>query len=120
MAGFDPSLSSRELLDELLPKLQATEQFLSETLGAKLEYSLDPRETRRLQELKDEFELEITMINMNLGHLLRRYSDQLVDAMEEPEGKDDTRLELDEHEAVAVERIRRLYQRAQELQTDPA
>lgn len=108
------NLSSRELLDDLIPKLRATENFLSETLSFKIQHSHDPRETLRLQDLKAEFELEITMIRMNLDKLLRRYSDRLAGVVE---GKGDTMLELDEHEAVAIESIRRLYQRSHELQT---
>ncbi|UYG02078.1 hypothetical protein OCT51_12790 [Halomonas sp. LR3S48] len=120
MPEFDSSLSSRELLEELLPKLKATEQFLNDTLAAKLESELDPRETQRLQDLKAEFELEITMIQLNLRRLLQRHADQLVDTMDDPEGKGDALLTLDEHEAVAIESIRKLYARSHELQTDTA
>lgn len=112
------SLSARELLEELVPKLKATEHFLGDTLGVKIQYSPDPREKRRLQNLKSELELELTMIRMNLGHLLKRYSRQLVEATDDPEGKGDTLLALDEHEAVAIASIRRLYARSHALQTD--
>lgn len=120
MPESDSSLSSRELLEDLLPKLKATEHFLGDTLAAKLESELDPGETQRLQHLQAEFELEITMIQLNLRSLLQRYADQLVDAMDDPEGKGGVLLALDEHEAVAIESIRKLYARSHELQTDKA
>ncbi|NIC04294.1 hypothetical protein [Billgrantia bachuensis] len=118
MVELDSSLSSRELLDELLPKLKATELFLSDTLAAKLESRLEPGEAQRLENLQAEFELEITMIHLNLRRLLQRYADQLTDAVDDPEGKGNAFLVLDEHEAVAIESIRRLYARSRELQTD--
>ncbi|MGR2737467.1 hypothetical protein ACUY1T_03325 [Billgrantia sp. Q4P2] len=52
-----------------------------------------------------------------MEHLLKRYSEQLADAVDDPEGKGGIMLTLDEHEAVAIESIRRLYQRSHELQT---
>ena len=108
------SLSSRELLDDLVPKLKATEHFLHETLIVKVGNCPDPREKLCLQNLRTEIELEIAMIRMNLEHLLRRYSEQLVDSAE---GEGNTMLALDDHEAVAIESIRRIYARADELQT---
>ncbi|MFY0989103.1 hypothetical protein [Halomonas sp. C05BenzN] len=109
------SLSSRELLDDLVPKLKSTETFLHDTLTVRINCCLDPREKLRLQNLRTEFQLELTMIRMNLEHLLRRYSDRLVAAADAEEG--DTMLALDDHEAVAIESIRRLYTRSRELQT---
>ncbi|WP_445157875.1 hypothetical protein [Halomonas sp. E14] len=117
MSTVHTSLSSSELLDNLLPKLKATENFLHDTLNVKIECCAEPRERRRLANLQTEFELEIAMIRMNLAHLLRRYSEELVDATGASEGKRDTLLALDDHEAVAIESIRRLYSRSHALQT---
>ncbi|MCE8029627.1 hypothetical protein HOP54_13095 [Halomonas daqingensis] len=118
MTELVASLSARELVEDLIPKLKATEHFLSDTLTIKLQNSDDPRETLRLKNLQTEFELELTMIRMNLNHLLRRYSDELMEATDDPEGKGGVLLALDEHEAVAIESIRRLYARSHALQTD--
>lgn len=118
MTELVASLSARELVEDLIPKLKATEHFLSDTLTIKLQNSDDPRETLRLKNLQTEFELELTMIRMNLNHLLRRYSDQLMEATDDPEGKGSALLALDEHEAVAIESIRQLYARTHELQTN--
>lgn len=112
------SLSTRELVENVIPKLKATEHFLSDTLTVKLQNCYEPREKLRLKNLKTEFELELTMIRMNLDHLLRRYSDQLMEAKDDPEGKGGALLRLDEHEAVAIESIRQLYSRTHALQTD--
>lgn len=114
------SVTDTELLEEVIPKLKATERFLHDTLRVRIDGSRDQREKLWLRNLKTEFELEISMIRMNLEHLFRRYSDQLVGPIEDSEGERGAPLVLDEHEAVAVERIRRLYQRSQELQTGPA
>ncbi len=109
------SLSARELVDDLLPKLKATEHFLEDTLNAKAQHSPEPREQLRLRNLKAEFELEVSMIRMNLKHLLRRYSQELTSM---GEGDEDFLLELDEHEVVAIESMRQLFQRTHELQTN--
>ncbi|MCE8034517.1 hypothetical protein EKK97_13510 [Billgrantia tianxiuensis] len=117
MTKFNFSLSAREVIDDLVPKLKATERFLGNTLAAKIAACNDSGEAQRLQTLQAEFELEIAMVHMNLEHLLKRYSEQLADAVHDPEGKGGIMLTLDEHEAVAIESIRRLYQRSHELQT---
>ena len=117
MSTVHTSLSSSEVLDNLLPKLKATENFLHDTLSVKLECCAEPRERLRLANLQTEFELEIAMIRMNLAHLLRRYSEELVDVTGAREGKPDILLALDDHEAVAIKSIRRLYARTHELQT---
>lgn len=111
------SISARGVIHDLIPKLKVTEHFLSDTLTVNIESSPDLREKLRLQGLKAEFELEIAMIRMNLEHLLKRYADQL-SKVGAAEGKGDIILELDEHEAVAVQSIKRLYQRTHELETD--
>ncbi|MGQ4880127.1 hypothetical protein ACOJCM_16285 [Billgrantia sp. LNSP4103-1] len=109
------SLSARELLDILMPKLKATEHFLADTLEVKIQSCLDPREKLRLNKLKVEFELELGMIRMNLDHLLRRFSKEFIAVQQ---GLEDASLALDEHETVAIESIRRLYAQAHGYQTD--
>ncbi|MBW6391405.1 hypothetical protein [Billgrantia antri] len=114
------SVTDTELLEEVIPKLKNIELFLHDTLRVKIDGCRVPKEIHRLRNLKSEFELEISMIRMNLSHLLRRYSDQLIRTVEDAKRERGTQIVLDEHEAVAIERIRRLYQRSQEVQTDPA
>lgn len=112
------SLPARELLYDLVRKLKATECFIHDTLRSRIESCYDPVEKLRLKNLKNEFELETetVMIRMNLKHLMRRYSAELVEFQE---GKnDDALLELQKEEVVAIESLRRLYQHTHEWQTD--
>ncbi len=118
MPELRSSQSARELLTDLLPKHKANEHFLGNTLAVKIQRCLDPTERLRLKNIKMEFELELAMIRMNLEHLLRRYSAELLAVKEDEAGEKDTLLALDEHEAVAIESLRRLYARSHELQTD--
>ncbi|WP_156085462.1 hypothetical protein [Billgrantia saliphila] len=105
------------VIHDLVPKLKATERFVNNTLMIRSEHCYDPVEKTRLDELSTEFELEIAMIRLNLDHLLRRYAHEFSGAVEGREGAEGAMLTLDENEAVAIESIRRLYQRAHELQT---
>lgn len=118
MTELHASQSARELIDDLVPKLKATEHFIGDTLVVKIRHCPDPRERDRLRGLKTEFEVELSMIRMNLKHLLRRYSTQIGAVMGDDTKQSDAQLVLDEHEVVAIENIRRLYRRSHELQTE--
>lgn len=109
------TITAHELLYDLVPKLKATERIVSDTLSARLMMTTDAEVRHQLKTFKTEFELERTMIRMNLEHLLRRHA-EAVEA--ERRGSDEESLHtlpLDEHEATAVARVRQLYRRAQEL-----
>lgn len=54
------------------------------------------------------------MIRMNLAHLLKRYHHELKNVRYDPQ--QDEQLTLDQHEAVAVESAKALYDRVQRLQ----
>jgi hypothetical protein len=118
MSEHHSSLSARELLDDLVPKLKATERFISDTLVVKIRYCPEPQERARLKGLSTEFEVELSMIRMNLKSLLTRYSSEISMVMGDKDRQGDAQLALDEHESVAIENIRRLYQRSQELQAE--
>lgn len=110
-------IDARELTSDLLPKLKATQHLIDNTLKMRIEKCEDGVERQRLTQLKQEFELEMMMIRMNLEHLLKRYSEQLQAAAEGREQFKSPLLALDDSESVAIESARRLYRRAQELQT---
>lgn len=61
--------------------------------------------------LKTEFQLELTMIRMNLEHLLKRYQKELNAVVEDK--RHDQLLTLDAFEAMAIESAAQLYRRAQ-------
>ncbi len=109
------TITAHELLYDLVPKLKATETAVNDTLSARLMMVTDPAERQRLETFRTEFALERTMIRMNLEHLLRRHAEAVEAARSAGSGGDRHTLPLDEHEATAVARVRRLHARAMEL-----
>lgn len=111
------SISAHELIHDVVPKLKATEKIVGDTLLAMLETVSDEIERNRRTLQQQEFELEVTMIRMNLDHLLNRYArtiQEVIDAVDDGPG---AILPLDQHESLAIENARRLYERAQATQT---
>lgn len=111
------TLYARDVVYDLIPKLKTTERLVDSTLQGRIERCADAAEKTRLEELKIEFELEISMIRMNLEHLMRRYARQLEEAARGDASGNSALLTLDDHEAVAIESTRTLYRRAQALAT---
>jgi ABC-type phosphate transport system auxiliary subunit len=114
------TISAREVVNDLVPKLNAVEKQIKLTISAVVEASgTAPEKKERYAKLKAEFQLELTMIRMNLEHLLKRYRNELEAAMNDP--RKDMLLTLDAYEATAVENAKQLYRRVQALQTqEPA
>ncbi|MDI5922782.1 hypothetical protein QLQ86_18620 [Halomonas sp. LR5S13] len=109
------TITAHELLHDLMPQLKATESMVSDTLTVRLMMTTDPAVRERIKTFKTEFELERTMIRMNLEHLLRRHAEAVEAARRSSTDDSSQTLPLDEHEATAVARVRQLYRRAQEL-----
>ena len=109
------TISAREVINDLVPKLNAVEKQIKLTISAVVEASgTAPEQKERYAKLKAEFQLELTMIRMNLEHLLKRYRNELEAAMNDP--RKDMLLTLDAYEATAVENAKQLYARVQRLQ----
>lgn len=109
------TISAREVVNDLVPKLNAVEKQIKLTISAVVEASgAAPEQKERYAKLKAEFQLELTMIRMNLEHLLKRYRNELEAAMNDP--RKDMLLTLDAYEATAVENAKQLYARVQRLQ----
>ncbi|NQY78471.1 MAG: hypothetical protein HRT78_15500 [Halomonas sp.] len=109
------TISAREVINDLVPKLNAVEKQIKLTISAVVEASgTAPEKKERYAKLKAEFQLELTMIRMNLEHLLKRYRNELEAAMNDP--RKDMLLTLDAYEATAVENAKQLYARVQRLQ----
>ncbi|QPL45642.1 hypothetical protein IT895_15965 [Halomonas sp. A40-4] len=108
------SISAHEVVYDLIPRLNALERQINNTLEAMITASQSPDEKHRNKNLKIEFELELTMIRMNLQHLLSRYQTEL-EAVISDERRDGM-LTLDQNETVAVESAKALYDRVQRLQ----
>ena len=115
MTQKSTTISAREVINDLVPKLNAVEKQIKLTISAVVEASsAAPEKKERYAKLKAEFELELTMIRMNLEHLLKRYRNELEAAMNDP--RKDMLLTLDAYEATAVENAKQLYVRVQRLQ----
>tara|TARA_R110000824_G_scaffold393237_1_gene592097 strand:+ start:59 stop:418 length:360 start_codon:yes stop_codon:yes gene_type:complete len=109
------TIPALEVVTELVPKLNAVEKHIDQTISTVIGTSQLPTQIERYTKLQMEFQLELTMIRMNLEHLLKRYHQELEAAMNDP--RQDVLLTLDQHESVAVDSARVLYQRVQALQT---
>ena len=115
MKSHATTVSAVSVVKELIPKLNAVEKQIEDTISAALETSQLPTQIERYTKLQAEFQLELTMIRMNLEHLLKRYSQELAAVVNDP--RQDVLLTLDAYEATAIENAKQLYQRVQALQT---
>tara|TARA_R110002049_G_scaffold286961_1_gene468873 strand:+ start:306 stop:665 length:360 start_codon:yes stop_codon:yes gene_type:complete len=109
------TIPALEVVNELVPKLNAVEKQIERTIRTVLDSSSSVASIERYTKLQAEFQLELAMIRMNLAHLLKRYRTELEAVMNDP--RQDVLLTLDQHESVAVDSARVLYQRVQALQT---
>lgn len=110
-------IDARELMRDVLPKLRAMRHLIDTILNERIKTCHDEEERQRLTILQDEFTLEMTMIRMNLEHLLKRYSDQLEASSRGEQHFQSPILTMDDAEALAIDRAKRLYARAYQLQT---
>ncbi|WFE70726.1 hypothetical protein P8S55_13165 [Halomonas sp. M1] len=109
------TISALEVVNDLIPKLNTVEHHIEQMINAVLEASSVPNQIERYSKLQAEFQLELTMIRMNLEHLLKRYRNELKTVMNDP--RQDVLLTLDAYEATAIENAKQLYRRVQTLQT---
>ena len=117
MTTIGEHVSARELLHDVIPKLKATERFIDETLAMLIEQASPGDERARRERQQHAFRVNLTMIRMNLDHLLKRHEHWL-DEFSDPGGVSSSPLlELDEHERVALNCAIKLYQQAQAFQT---
>jgi len=109
------TIPALEVVTELVPQLNAVEKKIELTICTVLCNRSTVAPIERYTKLQAEFQLELAMIRMNLAHFLKRYRNELEAAMNNP--RQDVLLTLDQHESVAVDSARVLYQRVQALQT---
>lgn len=111
------TISALEVVNDLIPKLNAVEHHIEQMINAVLEASSVPNQIERYTKLQAEFQLELTMIRMNLSHLLKRYRHELEVVMND--SRQDVLFTLDAYEAMAVENAKQLYDRVKRLQKSP-
>lgn len=106
-------ISSETLINDVIPKLKTVEFILENKLKAAIAtHSTDAQKRARYEALQQEFELELMMIHMNLEHLLTRNAQLL----KPQHGRiENTLLNLDDSEQVALTTISNLYKKVSEL-----
>ncbi|MDP3535939.1 MAG: hypothetical protein Q8S08_11170 [Halomonas sp.] len=109
------TISAHSVINDIIPKLNTVDQLVEKTLVGLVETRRDDTQKEHYEKLKAEFQLELTMIRMNLEHLLKRYSKELETVVNDP--RQDVLLTLDAYEATAIENAKQLYRRVQALQT---
>ncbi|WP_244208641.1 hypothetical protein [Vreelandella andesensis] len=112
------TISAYNVINDVIPKLNTVEKRVEGTLKEIIETSQLPAQIERYTKLKMEFQLELTMIRMNLEHLLKRYSQELEAVVND--SRQDVLLTLDAYEATAIENAKQLYQRVQAFQNKGA
>lgn len=111
---YSATISALYVANELIPKLNAVEKRVAQTMEAVAARGAVSTNIGRMTRLQAEFQLELTMIRLNLAHLLKRYQAVLEAAMRDP--ANDQLLTLDAYEATAIASARQLYERVQQLQ----
>lgn len=104
------TISAYDVIYDVVPKLDTVEKLVGHTLDEALN-TQELESIARTNTLKMEFQLELTMIRMNLEHLLKRYQKELNAVVEDR--RRDQLLTLDAFEAVAIESAAQLYRRVQ-------
>lgn len=107
----------RDLQDDLIPKLKSAKATVETTLHQRMIQALHDQDRERFRILRTEFQLEITMIEMNLRHLVQREAAVMERAMNGDEEAAETYLWLEDGEANAIERAQAMYRRLQGLTT---
>ncbi|KXS36093.1 MAG: hypothetical protein AWU55_3040 [Halomonadaceae bacterium T82-2] len=117
MPDTSATLPASTLVHDILPRLEATESLIHTALQEQIEAATSTAERQRHTLLKQEFELEITMIRLNLDSLMKRHAVAIRRAMNAPQGRNDVQLSLDANERVALQSARTLYERVRAFQT---
>lgn len=112
MSTASATITSNQLINDVIPKLRTVEFILESKLKAAIQNSMDAQLKAKYERQQQEFELELMMIQMNLDHLLSRYADII-----KPEGRraENTYLGLDDSERVALSAIMNLYNKVSAL-----
>ena len=97
MHDIPQRISSKQLIHNLIPKLDLCEKTLASAIVRLSAKSESSDHKARVEALKSEYELELLMIKMNLEHLLARYEDVIKDKSQE-----DMLIDLDDSERIAI------------------
>lgn len=117
MVGGPDRIRAGELLHDLMPKIRGLEAAVKATFENRLAYISDPRDRARQEQLRDDFELELTRIWINIDNLTKREAARLNRATGGDQQAIDSYIALDPHEAKAIDLARTLYRRMRSLTT---
>lgn len=109
-------ISLHELVHDIMPRLQATEKLVNNTLASIIAASRDADARARRQQQKEAFALELYRIRLNLNPLLDQNGRAIRNVQgktEAPEGA--TVVALDEHQQEALKAVDQLYTQVQHL-----
>lgn len=114
MSNSVQKISASSVINDVIPKLNAVEKLVEGTVKEIVKTSQLPAQVERYTKLQIEFQLELSMIRMNLEHLLNRYQKEFTAVKNND--NNDILLTIDAYEATAIESATALYRRSQELQ----
>ncbi|WP_458524981.1 hypothetical protein [Onishia taeanensis] len=117
MAIATESIPARDVVDDILPKLASLQSFVDHTLTNSIRQQNSPEQRRQEESLKNELEMELTIIRMNIDHLMKRY-EATFSRLGVSRQVCSPSVELDQAEATAIERLRQLHQRTRRLYAD--
>tara|TARA_B100000700_G_scaffold60311_1_gene65924 strand:+ start:67 stop:423 length:357 start_codon:yes stop_codon:yes gene_type:complete len=111
------TIPARDIVEDILPKLTSIQSFVDHSLSASIQRQDNATERKREENLKAELEMELTMIRMNIDNLIERHEPTLsrLGVSRQSCGPD---VEIDKHEAAAIEHLKRLHQRIRALYAD--
>lgn len=117
MMQSNHTIPARDIVDDIMPKLASIQSFVDHSLSASIRRQDNADERRREENLKAELEMELTIIRMNIDHLIKRHDATLsrLGVSRQTCGPD---VEIDKHEAAAIEHLKRLHHRIRTLYAD--
>lgn len=117
MKQSNMTIPSREIVDDVLPKLTSLQSLIDHTLSASIQRQNNADERKREESLKAELDTGLFIIRMNIDHLIKRYEltlSQLSDSRQ-VRGPD---IEIDKSEAAAIEHLKHLHQQIRSLYSE--
>ncbi len=113
----EPSVTVRDLMYTIIPRLNSAQRLVNNTLDSLIEVSKQPEDLARRLDQQRRFQMETHAIHMNLEHLLKRYQEE-VNAVNRSEGRlPGAEISPDEMEADAISRAQEIYARVYSFQT---
>jgi len=108
------TIPAREIIDDILPKLASLQSFVDHTLSNSIRQQESAEQRRQEESLKSELQMELTIIRMNIDHLVKRHK-TILSQLGVSRRVCGPSAKLDQAEATAIERLMQLHQRIRTL-----